>query len=114
MVRKIPLFLACLAAAAPALAAAPHYRAEPLAAPAADRLVVRGTAWRCDAAACTAPAINSRPALVCEMMEAVERAAQDQERPALADDAERGGNAAFGKDRLGMFRFHHNPLPNAF
>jgi len=65
MVRKIPLFLVCLVAAAPALAAVPHYRAEPLAAPAADRLVVRGTAWRCDAAACSAPAINSRPALVC-------------------------------------------------
>ena len=65
MSRKIPLFLACLAAAAPAFAAAPHYRAEPLAAPAADRLVVRGTAWRCDAAACSAPAMNSRPALVC-------------------------------------------------
>lgn len=65
MVRKIPLFLACLAAAAPALAAAPHYRAEPAAAPAADRLVVRDTAWRCNAAACWAPAMNSRPALVC-------------------------------------------------
>jgi hypothetical protein len=42
-----------------------EYRAE-LAAPApAARLIVRDVVWRCDGAACVAPAANSRPALVC-------------------------------------------------
>ena len=53
------------AAAAPALAAGPHYRAE-LATPASsDRVTARGLIWRCSADGCVAGKSNSRPAIDC-------------------------------------------------
>ena len=60
------LFLfAGLSVAAPATAAAPHYRAEPAAAPEAKRIIARGLVWHCDGAACVAGKGNSRPAIEC-------------------------------------------------
>ncbi len=59
--------LALLLSATPA-AAAPadaHFRAQPLAAPAAVRLVVRDTVFRCAAAGCVAPRASSRAEHVC-------------------------------------------------
>ncbi|HEX8216998.1 MAG TPA: hypothetical protein VF577_06000 [Allosphingosinicella sp.] len=56
---------AMLAAAGPAAASEVHYRAQPAAAPAAARLIVRDTVWRCGSAGCVAPRSGSRPAIVC-------------------------------------------------
>jgi hypothetical protein len=54
-----------LAAAAPALAAGPHYRAE-LAAPASSaQVIARGLIWKCSGAGCVAGKSNSRPAIDC-------------------------------------------------
>jgi hypothetical protein len=57
-------FLAFVAFAAPAFAA-PHYTAEPLAPPAAERLIVRDLVWRCGAAGCATGKSNSLPATDC-------------------------------------------------
>lgn len=46
-------------------AASAQYFAEPVAAPAAERLVVNGTIWKCGDAGCAAGKSNSRPATVC-------------------------------------------------
>ena len=51
--------------AGPAFANAPHYRAQPVAAPGAERVVARDLAWRCGAGGCVAASSNSRPAIVC-------------------------------------------------
>ena len=51
--------------AAPAFAAAPHYKAEPLAAPASGRVIARDLVWRCGAGGCVARQGNSRPAVEC-------------------------------------------------
>ena len=56
---------ALVAPAGPAFAAAPHYKAEPVAAPSARRVIARGLVWRCGAAGCVAPQGNSRPAIEC-------------------------------------------------
>ena len=62
---KSGLFAAAISLSTPALAALPHYTAEPAAAPAATRLVVKDVMWTCTAAACTGSQSNSRPAIVC-------------------------------------------------
>ena len=46
-------------------AAAAHYRAEPTAAPTADRFIARDTVWTCGEGACEAAQSNSRPQVVC-------------------------------------------------
>ena len=54
---------------APAIAAGPHYRADPSAKPAAAKLAVRDTLWRCGDAGCAATqASASRPAIVCALL----------------------------------------------
>jgi hypothetical protein len=42
-----------------------HYRAEPATPPAASRLIVKETVWKCDAGGCVAPRGNSRPVIDC-------------------------------------------------
>ena len=64
MFRNAILFFAF--AASPA--AASHYVAEPAAAPAQPKLIVRGTMWKCGEAGCTAGKSNSRPAIVCSTL----------------------------------------------
>ncbi len=54
-------------ASAPALAA-PHYQAEPAAKPAAAKLVLRDTVWRCGESGCAGSRSNSRPAIVCAVL----------------------------------------------
>jgi hypothetical protein len=51
--------------ASPAVAQAPYYSAEPAAAPAEARLVVRDSVWRCSAGQCVAGRSPTRHALVC-------------------------------------------------
>jgi hypothetical protein len=70
--QTIPLLFAILlplaaagVGAPPAFAAAPHYKAEPAAPPAAEKLIVRETVWNCGPAACVARQGNSRPAVEC-------------------------------------------------
>ncbi len=58
-------FLMFGAAAGPAVAASPHFRAEPATPPAAERLVVRDIVWKCGANGCVAGKSNSRPAIEC-------------------------------------------------
>lgn len=53
------------ASAAPPAATGVHYRAQPAAAPAQARLIVRDIVWRCGAGGCTAPRSGSRPEIVC-------------------------------------------------
>ena len=67
----VPILSACslaflsIGAAAPAIAAGPHYRAE-LAAPASsNRVVTRDLIWRCADDGCVAGKSNSRPATDC-------------------------------------------------
>ena len=62
MFRAIVLALGL--AAAPAIAAQ-HFQAQPAAAPAADKLIVRDTVWNCAGGACSAGKSSSRPAVVC-------------------------------------------------
>ena len=57
--------LALLLTAAPAAAAQPHFRAQPVAASDAARLVVRDTVFRCTAAGCVAPRGEDRAEHVC-------------------------------------------------
>jgi len=49
-------------------AAGPHYRAEPASAPAVNRLIVRGLAWRCGPGACLAGPSTSRPLTDCSAL----------------------------------------------
>jgi hypothetical protein len=51
--------------APPAFAAAPHYKAEPAAPPAAEKLIVRQTVWKCGPSGCVAARGTSRPAVEC-------------------------------------------------
>jgi hypothetical protein len=57
--------VAFAAAGGPAFAASPHYRAEPVTASAAERLVVRDLMWHCSGGACVAGRNHSRPAIIC-------------------------------------------------
>jgi hypothetical protein len=57
-------FFALALTATPALAA-PHYQAEPSAAPATAKFVLKDTVWNCGGASCAAGKTNSRPAIVC-------------------------------------------------
>ena len=61
------LILGFALAAAPALAA-PAYQAEPAAKPAAAKLVLRDTVWKCGDAGCAGSQSNSRPAVVCAVL----------------------------------------------
>ncbi len=63
MIRLSVLALALLAS--PAAAAAPAYSAQPVAAPAEGRLVVRDLVWSCNDRGCTAGRSPTRHALVC-------------------------------------------------
>ena len=45
--------------------AAPAFEADPTAKPAAERIVLRDTIWRCGDAGCAAGKSSSRPAVVC-------------------------------------------------
>ncbi len=60
-------FLGLAFVSAPALAA-PHFQAEPTAKPAAERLVLRDTIWRCGDSGCAAGKSSSRPAVVCAVL----------------------------------------------
>jgi len=53
--------------AAPAVAA-PAFQAQPEAAPAATKFVVRDTIWNCGDAGCSANASSSRVAVVCALL----------------------------------------------
>ena len=70
MVRNALLaFSLTVGLAAPALALAPHYQAEPTVAPAAAKLALRDTLWRCGEGGCAATqASASRPAIVCSVL----------------------------------------------
>ena len=70
--RLIPFVLAILLPlsttgvdAPPAFAAAPYYKAETAAPPAAQKLIVRETVWKCGPAGCVAAQGSSRPAVEC-------------------------------------------------
>ncbi len=65
---RTALLLSSLLLAAPAVAGAPHFQAEPLAKPAEARLVLRDTLWNCGDTACGAAASASRPAIVCAVL----------------------------------------------
>ena len=54
-------------AAAPAHASS-HYHAEPAASPAATKLVLRDTVWKCGADGCSASRSSSRPGTVCAVL----------------------------------------------
>ena len=62
--RFLPL-LVLTSFASPALAQAPYYSADPAAAPAQQRLVVRDSIWRCDGGQCVSPRSPRRHVLVC-------------------------------------------------
>ena len=51
--------------AAPALAAAPTYRAELAAPTSSTQLIARGQMWKCNGDGCVAGKSNSRPAVAC-------------------------------------------------
>ncbi|HEY0014566.1 MAG TPA: hypothetical protein VGB79_17120 [Allosphingosinicella sp.] len=61
----LALALALALLSAPAAASEAHFRAQPLAASEAVRLVVRDTVFRCGASGCVAPRGSSRPEHVC-------------------------------------------------
>jgi hypothetical protein len=56
---------AATAGTAPAQASGSHYRADPAAMPAGQRLVVRDMVWRCGGGSCTSGENGSRPAVIC-------------------------------------------------
>ena len=60
--------VASLLLATPALAAGPHFQAEPAATPAETRFALRDTLWRCGDAGCAAAESSSRPAIVCAVL----------------------------------------------
>jgi hypothetical protein len=63
-----PAILGFALFAAPALASS-HYHAEPVAKPAAARLILRDTIWSCGDNGCAAATkSSSRPAIVCEVL----------------------------------------------
>lgn len=55
-------------AAAPAVAAAPHYVARPAAQPVEARVIARDTLWNCGEGECTAAEADSRPAIICSLL----------------------------------------------
>ena len=62
---SLSLAVLSLAAAAPALAAGPNYRAELTTPASARQVIARGLLWKCSADACVAGKSNSRPANDC-------------------------------------------------
>ena len=67
MIRSALVALSLLSAA-PAIAAGPQYRAEPVAAPAQAKFALRDTLWNCGDNGCAATASSSRPAIVCAVL----------------------------------------------
>jgi len=74
MIRTVPLIAAAFgtslmlfgANVAPAYAAAPVYRAVPVAAvQTAENVIVGETLWKCAPAGCTTTSTTSRPAIIC-------------------------------------------------
>jgi hypothetical protein len=65
MIRTAALALALVAS--PAFASS-HYHAQPVAKPAAAKLVLRDTVWKCGEAGCVGTKSNSRPATVCAVL----------------------------------------------
>ena len=65
--RLAVLALATLAAATPSLAAAPTIEAQ-LASPADGRIITRSGAWACTDAGCMTRSVESRPAVLCELL----------------------------------------------
>jgi hypothetical protein len=59
--------LALALTAAPAFASS-HHHAEPLAKPAAAKLLLRDMVWQCGDSGCAAGRSNSRPAVVCALL----------------------------------------------
>lgn len=66
MFRTILLSLAMLST--PALAAAPAYHADPLVKPAEDRVLARGSVWRCGDDGCVTSGATSRAAVMCTLL----------------------------------------------
>lgn len=54
--------------AAPGLASPAQYRAEPAAAPASARVIVRDLVWKCGPAGCVTVQRGSRPAVDCSAL----------------------------------------------
>lgn len=50
-----------------AAGASDYYRAVPVAQPKKASVITRGTLWKCDGGACSAPRAGSRDAIVCEL-----------------------------------------------
>ncbi len=65
MLKRTLLGLALIAS--PAFASS-HYHAETVAKPAAAKLVLRDTIWKCGDNSCEAPKSGSRPAIVCTVL----------------------------------------------
>jgi len=65
VIRSLIPILALLATPA---AAQPYFAAEPTAKPAATRLVLRDTVWKCGEAGCSAGKSDSRPGVVCAVL----------------------------------------------
>ncbi len=65
---RTTILLTSLLIATPALAAGPHFQAEPVAKPSEVRLALRDTLWRCGDAGCAAAQSGSRPAIVCAVL----------------------------------------------
>jgi hypothetical protein len=59
--------LALAFVATPAFSA-PHYHAQPVVSPAATKIVLRDTMWRCSDTGCVGTRSNSRPAIVCALL----------------------------------------------
>lgn len=66
MIRSVILAFALLSA--PALAAAPHFQAEPVVQPAKNKIALRDTLWNCAGRTCAARESSSRPAIVCAVL----------------------------------------------
>jgi hypothetical protein len=62
------LTLFAIGVSAPAVAAGPYYRAELSTPPAAERLIVRGTVWKCAADGCVSGPSNHRATIDCSAL----------------------------------------------
>jgi hypothetical protein len=64
----LAFFLAASLVGETAFASGIQYRAEPVVAPAVERLVVKDVVWKCGAGGCVAPQGNSRAAIDCSAL----------------------------------------------
>jgi hypothetical protein len=62
------LALLAIGASAPAIAAGPYYRAQLSTPPSAERLIVRGTVWKCGADGCVSGPSNHRAMIDCSAL----------------------------------------------